>query len=106
MASRGGSESEKGESEGFGKRFDVVVANIDFKSLKRLRVPLLRHLNERGLLILSGILREQEEKNTPSVIWRPEDFASFMWITRTNGPASRLKEEGDGDREIRTPCVR
>ena len=44
------------------KRFDVVVANIDFKSLKRLRVPLLRHLNERGLLILSGILREQEER--------------------------------------------
>ncbi len=44
------------------KKFDVVVANIDFKSLKRMRIPLLRHLNERGFLILSGILREQEER--------------------------------------------
>ena len=44
------------------KRFDVIVANIDFKSLKKLRLPLLWHLNERGLLILSGILREQEER--------------------------------------------
>jgi len=44
------------------KRFDVVVANIDFKSLRRLRLLLLRRLNEGGLLILSGILREQEEK--------------------------------------------
>ena len=50
---------------GIGKirqRFDVVVANIDFKSLKRLRAALLRRLNEEGLLILSGILREQEER--------------------------------------------
>ena len=44
------------------KKFDVVLANIDFKGLKRLRMPLIRHLNERGLLILSGILREQEER--------------------------------------------
>lgn len=43
------------------KRFDVVVANIDFKSLKRLRVALLRRLNVGGILILSGILDEQEE---------------------------------------------
>ncbi len=44
------------------KKFDVVVANIDFKSLKRLRAPLFRRLNTGGLLILSGILREQEER--------------------------------------------
>ena len=43
------------------KAFDVVVANIDFKSLMRLRMPLLRHLKGDGVLILSGILREQEE---------------------------------------------
>ena len=44
------------------KKFDLVVANIDFKSLKRLRASLLRHLNERGVLILSGILREQGDE--------------------------------------------
>ena len=44
------------------KTFDFVVANIDFKSLKRLRMPLLRHLNGKGFLILSGILKEQEER--------------------------------------------
>jgi ribosomal protein L11 methyltransferase len=43
------------------KAFDVIVANIDFKSLMRLRMPLLRHLQGDGFLILSGILREQEE---------------------------------------------
>jgi len=43
------------------KAFNVIVANIDFKSLMRLRIPLLGHLNGNGFLILSGILREQEE---------------------------------------------
>lgn len=43
------------------KSFDVIVANIDLKSLMRLRMPLLRHLKGDGFLILSGILREQEE---------------------------------------------
>ena len=36
------------------KAFDVVVANIDFKSLKRLRVSLLRHLNGDGFLSFRG----------------------------------------------------
>jgi ribosomal protein L11 methyltransferase len=43
------------------ERFDLVLANIDFKGLKRLRKPLPRHLNEKGFLILSGILREEED---------------------------------------------
>lgn len=43
------------------KAVDVIVANIDLRSLMRLRMPLLRHLNDHGFLILSGILREQEE---------------------------------------------
>ena len=43
------------------KAFDIIVANIDLRSLMRLRMPLLRHLNDHGFLILSGILREQEE---------------------------------------------
>jgi len=42
-------------------RFDLVVANIDLKSLKRMRWPLLRHVRSRGFLILSGILEEERE---------------------------------------------
>jgi ribosomal protein L11 methyltransferase len=51
----------KGRIGDFQKRFDVVVANIDFKSLKRMRRPLLNHLKDQGFLILSGIL-EGEKK--------------------------------------------
>lgn len=43
------------------KEFDVVVANIDLKSLRRMRRPLFRHLKPGGILILSGILRRNEE---------------------------------------------
>jgi ribosomal protein L11 methyltransferase len=44
------------------KRFDVVVANIDQKNLKRMRWPLIRHLESQGFLILSGILEVEEER--------------------------------------------
>lgn len=44
------------------KRFDLVVANLDFKSLKRTRMALIRHLKERGILILSGVLETEEER--------------------------------------------
>jgi ribosomal protein L11 methyltransferase len=44
------------------KKFDVVVANIDFKNLKRMRWPLLRHLKSQGFLILSGILEGEIER--------------------------------------------
>jgi ribosomal protein L11 methyltransferase len=44
------------------KRFDLVVANIDYKSLRRMRWPLIHHLKSKGILILSGILKEMEEK--------------------------------------------
>jgi len=43
-------------------RFDLVIANIDLKNLKRMRWPLLRHLRSKGFLILSGILEEEREK--------------------------------------------
>ena len=43
-------------------RFDIIVANIDRKHLKRLRISLLRRLNPRGILILSGILKGEEEE--------------------------------------------
>jgi ribosomal protein L11 methyltransferase len=44
------------------KKFDVVVANIDFKNLKRMRWPLLHHLQSQGFLILSGILEGERER--------------------------------------------
>ena len=44
------------------KKFDIVVANIDFKSLRKMRNPLLGRLNYRGSLILSGILEEDKKR--------------------------------------------
>ena len=44
------------------KKFDIVVANIDIRSLKRIRMPLLRHLKKQGFLILSGILEGEEKR--------------------------------------------
>lgn len=44
------------------KKFDVVVANIDLKSLRRMRRPLIRHLKNQGCLILSGILAKEGER--------------------------------------------
>jgi ribosomal protein L11 methyltransferase len=52
----------KGSIGDLHKKFDVIVANIDLKSLRRMRKPLLGHLNDRGLLILSGILEEEKER--------------------------------------------
>ena len=52
----------KGSIGNIRKRFDLVVANLDLKSLKRMRWPLLRHLRSKGFLILSGILEEEREK--------------------------------------------
>ena len=43
------------------KKFDLVVANLDFKNLKRMRMPLIRHLKEGGTLILSGVLKREAE---------------------------------------------
>ncbi len=52
----------KGSFGGFEKRFDVTAANIDLRSLRRMRKPLLNHLKKGGLLILSGILEKDEER--------------------------------------------
>jgi ribosomal protein L11 methyltransferase len=57
------------------KKFDVTVANIDLKNLRRMRWPLIHHLKEHGFLILSGILKDEEEKfrqhylNTGALQW-------------------------------------
>jgi len=44
------------------RQFDVVVANIDFRGLRRMRQPLLRHLKRKGLLVLSGLLEGQGDR--------------------------------------------
>lgn len=41
--------------------FDLVLANIDFKTLVELRGPLASHVCEGGRLVLSGIIRQQAE---------------------------------------------
>jgi ribosomal protein L11 methyltransferase len=55
-------KTRKGTIAGLHKKFHVVVANIDLKSLRRMRRPLLNHLKKRGVLILSGILEQDEER--------------------------------------------
>ncbi len=52
----------KGRIGDIRKSFEVVVANIDFKNLRRMRWPLIHHLENKGILILSGILEEVGEK--------------------------------------------
>jgi len=54
--------TRKGSIGDLHKKFDVVVANIDLKSLRRMRKPLLNHLKKRGFLILSGILKQEKER--------------------------------------------
>ena len=44
------------------KKFDIIIANIDFKRLRRMKKPLLNHLKSRGFLILSGILEKEKER--------------------------------------------
>ncbi len=52
----------KGRIGDIHKKFDVAVANIDSKNLKRMRWPLIHHLKSQGFLILSGILEEKGER--------------------------------------------
>ncbi len=52
----------KGSIGSVDEKFDLIVANIDLKRLRRMRKPLLNHLKDKGLLILSGILVEEEER--------------------------------------------
>lgn len=51
----------KGSIRSLQKKFDVIVANIDLKSLRRMRRALARHLKNTGFLILSGILEQEKE---------------------------------------------
>ena len=51
----------QGRIGGLRKRFDIIVANIDIRNLRRMKRTLIHHLNDRGLLILSGILDKERE---------------------------------------------
>src|SRR4030043_24682 len=54
--------TRKGSIGNLHKKFDVIIANIDLKSLRRMRKPLLSHLKKGGFLILSGILEQGKER--------------------------------------------
>lgn len=53
---------KKGSIGGLQKKFDLIVANIDLKSLRRMRRPLVGRLKNQGVLILSGILEDEKER--------------------------------------------
>jgi ribosomal protein L11 methyltransferase len=44
------------------RQFDVVVANIDLRGLRRMRQSLLRRLKRKGLLVLSGLLEREGDR--------------------------------------------
>ena len=44
------------------KKFDIVVANIDLRVLKRMRWTLIRHVKNQGFLVLSGLLEGERER--------------------------------------------
>ena len=52
----------KGSIGSLQKKFDVIVGNIDLRSLRRMRSPLVGRLKNRGVLILSGILEGEKER--------------------------------------------
>jgi ribosomal protein L11 methyltransferase len=78
----------KGSIGNLQKKFDVVVANIDLKSLRRMRKPLLSHLKNQGFLILSGILEEEKDRlgqhfiETGLLQWE-EDSQEGEWVCLT-----------------------
>ena len=53
---------KKGSIGSLQKKFDLIVANIDLRSLRRMRRPLVGHLKNQGVLILSGILEDEKER--------------------------------------------
>jgi len=78
----------KGSIGNLQKKFDVVVANIDLKSLRRVRRPLLNHLKNQGFLILSGILEGEKDRlgqhfiETGLLQWE-EDSQEGEWVCLT-----------------------
>ena len=52
----------RGTIGSIGNTFDIVVANIDLRVLRKMRWPLVRHLASGGLLVLSGLLEREKER--------------------------------------------
>jgi len=70
------------------RQFDVVVANIDLRSLRKMRGPLLRRLKGKGLLVLSGLLegegdRLQEYYMETGHLRRTQSTREGEWICLT-----------------------
>jgi len=69
-------------------RFDVIVANIDLRGLRRMRASLVRHLKNGGILILSGLLEGEDRRlcqhylKTGSLQWI-ESAQQEEWICLT-----------------------
>jgi len=81
----------KGRIGDIQKKFDVIVANIDFKNLKRMRWPLIQHLKSQGFLILSGLLEGEEERLRQHYL----ETDHFQWAKKTQDggwPCLTLKE--------------
>jgi ribosomal protein L11 methyltransferase len=81
-------EIRKGSIGNLQKKFDVVVANIDLKSLKRMKRPLLNHLKDHGVLILSGLLEGEKEGLCESyletgLLRRIKDAQEGEWVCLT-----------------------
>ena len=55
---KAGAETDKRLSE---KNFDLIIANLFYQELFRLRDYLFEHLNPDGYLVVSGILPDQED---------------------------------------------
>jgi ribosomal protein L11 methyltransferase len=52
----------RGTITSIGNTFDIVVANIDLRVLRKMRWSLVRRVKPGGLLILSGLLEREKER--------------------------------------------
>jgi len=78
----------KGNMGDLRRKFNVVVANIDLRSLRRMRKPLLNRLENQGFLILSGILEDEKERlhrhfMETGLLQREKDTQVGEWVCLT-----------------------
>jgi ribosomal protein L11 methyltransferase len=66
----------KGRIGSIRKWFDVVVANLDLKNLRKIRWPLTRHLKGQGFLILSGVLESEKDRLCQHYL----ETGFFQWV--------------------------
>jgi ribosomal protein L11 methyltransferase len=84
----------KGRIGGIKKSFDAVLANIDLKGLVSMKRSLVHHLKAGGILILSGMLREEKEKLRQHY-W---ETGAFQWakVTQKGEWACLVFKKKDG----------